>query len=219
MAQSGQKVRWEHAAVQEATASYVMAVGRWLWHLMFAQRRLVSLRSASAGTKEERQAPTKTKESKTNRHWEENNTRQTRRSECDRVQELFLDEMRRLCSPVQQAVEDRGWHLVDLAHDAHVVCDLPVRIQQHADGQLVPGRGTGEDIRGKAKAGIRQRIRGKARRHIISQEAARIRRGISRVRRAHNQHERTGTAVNNGVNQRLHNSPRHMLLTTRWQNK
>lgn len=90
--------------------------------------------------------------------------------------------MRHLCSPVQQAVEDRGWHLVDLAHDAHVVRDLPVRIKQHADGQLVPGGGTGEDISYiRGTEGTQDSESRQSENYIISQKAGRIRPGIPRV--------------------------------------
>lgn len=39
---------------------------------------------------------------------------------------------------MQEAVEDRWGHLVDLAQHTHVVRHLPVRVQQNADGELVP---------------------------------------------------------------------------------
>lgn len=39
---------------------------------------------------------------------------------------------------MQEAVENRRWHLVDLTQHPHMVGNLPVGIQQDADGQLVP---------------------------------------------------------------------------------
>ena len=36
-------------------------------------------------------------------------------------------------------MENRRWHLIDLAQHPNMVCNLSVGIQQHPDGQLVPG--------------------------------------------------------------------------------